>query len=366
MEEHEEYSVYANIPYLLHEGHSVEDVEKEILDYGLTGKIDQELTDDLSTTIVKDDKVIHSVRGTDFTSGKDIVSDAGIVASHPAVIKLINTYFASSFDFDNFKIPIEEDSLNQITKLTPEFYKKQLYTLTDWGEYMTAVGEDPDFAMPEWNYQEWFEEIKSVEKKLKKAKEAQIQEKEEQSLDILFEKGMASFISYYVTNYLKNQRINPEIEKLIKIKQKYPNKEIELTGHSLGSLVNVLGRKEGIKTITFNPAPQYEKGEPHPESKIYRTSGDPVSFFLSAEDKEPVTELKPKLLENRYKPFLFNVEDNILYQIHSLKQFLPKKKVGKPLPQEILPTSREEKPDESYCRKFPNDPDCQKGTLEDI
>ena len=46
--------------------------------------------------------------------------------------------------------------------------------------------------------------------------------------------------------------------------------------------------------------------------------------------------------------------------------FLPKKKVGKPLPQEILPTSREEKPDESYCRKFPNDPDCQKGTLEDI
>ena len=33
MDEHEEYAVYANTPYLLHEGHSIEDVEKEIRTY---------------------------------------------------------------------------------------------------------------------------------------------------------------------------------------------------------------------------------------------------------------------------------------------------------------------------------------------
>jgi len=354
MEEYEEYSVYANAPYLLHEGHSIEDVEKEILDYGLTGKIDQELTDSLSTTIVKDDKVIHSVRGTDFTSRKDLISDLGIMLSHPIARKGFNTMFSIyGINFNNYLIPIKDDILNQVTQPTPEFYKNQLYTLTDWKEYMTAVAEDPDDVLPEWSFTDWEDEIESIEKKIKKAKT--LQEKATlNNLQYNLIKGAGIIVAdYFANKYKEEERINPEKVKLEKIKQKYSNKKIELVGHSLGSIVNVLGRKEGIKTITFNPAPQYEEKEPHPESKIFRTRGDPVSFFLSAQDTEPVTEIKPKL-NAKFLPM--KKEDFILYQLHTIEQFLPKKE--NKLPQKILPLTVEE-PEEPYCRKNPDDPNCK-------
>jgi len=338
MEEYEEYSVYANAPYLLHEGHSIEDVEKEIFDYGLTGKIDPDLTDDLSTTIVKDDKVIHSVRGT--ATLKDIWSDIGIAFSHPAVqsaLKGLNTIGAIyGINFDNFIIPIQQNIAEEVTKLTPEFYKNQLYSLTDWQEYMTAVAEDPNDVLPEWNYIEWMEEIKSVEQKLKKAKNLQKDQTFWQNFKSFFTLGLQGVTSLYSKRHTEENRIGPEIEKLEKIKQKYPNKEIELTGHSLGSVVNVLGRKEGIKTITFNPAPQFTKGEHHPSSKIYRTKYDPVSYFLSWADNEPVIEI--------------NAKENL--DSHTIMNFYPRK------PSSIVKKEPKE-PEEPYCRKNPDDPNCK-------
>lgn len=341
MEEHEEYSVYANAPYLLHEGHSIEDVEKEIEEYGLTGKIDQELTDDLSTTIVKDDKVIHSVRGTDFLTFKDLISDMGIVLSHPIAqnaMKGINTIGAIyGINFNNYLIPIQQNMANVLTQTTPEFYQAQASSLIKNKEFFMGSEEGP-----EWSLQEWIEEVESVQAKIKKAKTLQ----EKNTLNKLLKNlltGTGLLAGTYFTNkYKEEKRINPEIEKLAKIKQKYPNKEIELTGHSLGSVVNVLGRKEGLKTITFNPAPQYELGQHHPESKIYRISGDPVSFFLSAEDAEPVKELKGK--EGKFS--------------HSLTNFLPSKR--NPLQQLEIKEKYTKQDEIDYCRKFPNDPNCNK------
>lgn len=340
MEEHEEYSVYANVPYLLHEGHSIENVEKEIEEYGLTGKIDKELTDDLSTTIIKDDKVIHSVRGTDFLTFKDLISDIGIVLSHPIsqnIMKGLNTAGAIyGINFNNYLIPIKESIKNQVTKLTPEFYQTQSYSLIKDKEFLRRAEEGP-----EWSLQEWIEEVKSAQDKIKKAKTLQ----EKTTLNKLLKNlltGTGLLTGTYFTNkYKQEKRINPEKEKLDLIKQKYPNKDIELTGHSLGSVVNVLGRKEGLKTITFNPAPQYELGEHHPESKIFRVEGDPVSFFLSAQDTEPVIELKGK--EGKYS--------------HSLTNFLPSKR--KPLQQLEIKEKYTKQDEIDYCRKFPNDPNCK-------
>jgi len=342
MEEYEEYSVYANAPYLLHEGHSIEDVEKEILDYGLTGKIDPDLTDDLSTTIVKDDKVIHSVRGTDPKTFKDLISDMGIALKHPLVQKSINTLIAiGGIDFNNFRIPIQQNIAEEVTKLTPEFYQAQMYNIIGEQEYMTNVAEDPEDVMPEWSMEEWLEEVSRIESKIKKAKN--LQKKEELSniaYTLLKGTGLVG-LSALLNNYKEKNRIAPEIEKLEKIKQKYPNRKIELTGHSLGSVVNVLGRKEGLKTITFNPAPQIDKGQHHPNSKIYRTKYDPVSFFLSGADTEPVIEINKK--QGKYS--------------HSLTNFLPSK--SNPLPQIELKEKYTKEDEIEYCRKFPNDPNCK-------
>lgn len=340
MDEHEEYSVYANAPYLLHEGHSIEDVEKEILDYGLTGKIDKELTDDLSTTIVKDDKVIHSVRGTDPLTFKDLISDIGIVLSHPIsqnIMKGLNTFGAIyGINFNNYLIPIEENIKNQMTKLTPEFYEYQLAGLKKDKQFLMGAEEGPQFSL-----QEWIEEVNKAQENIKKAKTLQEKETLNKLLKNLLTGTSLLSGTYFTNKYKEDKRINPEKEKLNLIKKKYPNKKIELAGHSLGSVVNVLGRQENLKTITFNPAPQYESGNHHPESKIYRIKGDPVSFFLSGADTEPVIELKGK--EGKYS--------------HSLTNFLPSK--SNPLPQRELKEKYTKEDEIDYCRRFPNDPNCK-------
>ncbi len=267
----------------------------------------------------------------------------GIALRHPLVQKSINTLIAvGGIDFNNFRIPIKQNIADEVTKLTPEFYQSQMYNIIKDRDYITAVAEDPEDVMPEWSMEEWIEEINNIEKKIKRAKNLQ---KEEELSNIAYSllKGTGIVgLSAFLNNYKEKNRIDPEKQKLEKIKQKYPNKEIELVGHSLGSVVNVLGREQGLKTITFNPAPQIDKGEHHPSSKIYRTKYDPVSFFLSGADKEPVIEIDKK--QGKYS--------------HSLTNFLPSK--NNPLPQMELKEKYTEKDEIEYCRKNPNDPNCKK------
>ena len=113
-------------------------------------------------------------------------------------------------------------------------------------------------------------------------------------------------------------RIQPERERLEKALEKHPNKTPSLTGHSLGSVVNVLGRENNIKSITFNPAPQGGediKRPHHKDSKVYRIKGDPISYkgFRTPEDTEPTTEFEPRY---GWRP---------IPDFHSLRQFIPEK-----------------------------------------
>ena len=117
-------------------------------------------------------------------------------------------------------------------------------------------------------------------------------------------------------------RLQPEKDKLKRVQNKYKNKKINLAGHSLGSIANVLGENK-IKSITLNPAPQSSTELPHPDSKIYRTHNDIVSYFLYPEegDREPVIHIDSGNDFSYFKPFKPHFLSNFLPSI-SLKSVL--------------------------------------------
>ena len=315
LEEYQEYGLYANTPYLLNEEVAIEDIEQNLLDHGLDYKIDKELSDRFSTVLVGDNKVIHSIRGTDFGESKDVLADMAIAINNPFTKKLLNTLSTihGVSIFQGLQEPYISDfkdmAENSITKLTEQFYQNQILDLMTNREILM---HDPDG--PEMSFAEFTEDIDTIKTKISRLPIVQREEAKNKLIDVLKLLGV-HILSTLGLNYVFKDRLEPEKKKLKLVQNKYKDKNINLTGHSLGSIANVLGRENKIKTITLNPAPQSSTQSPHPDSKIYRTHNDLVSYFLYPEqgDKEPVIHIDSDDGFNYFKPF----------QPHFLSNFLP-------------------------------------------
>ena len=339
--EDEKYAIMANVPYQLHEGVPIDVIEQELKLYGLDHEIDRELSDTVGAVIHNDDEVIHSVRGTDITNLRDLMSDAGIMLGNPLMIDILKgiglaetiTYSLHRKFLGNplMEIPktkfeeYQEDVRPLFTgrlflrdymfsdKMNKETYQYQKQSLQFLNQMINPESERYDPAFDPDEVQEEIEEL--IE---------EITEKEGSrmwNVASQFFKGYGylhflEFLDQFrnIPEYL---RIQPERERLLKVLEKYPNKTPSLTGHSLGSVVNVLGRENDIKSITFNPAPQGDEmwRQHHKDSKVYRINYDPVSFkgFRTESDTEPVIEFEPRY---GWRP---------LKHFHSLQQFIPEK-----------------------------------------
>ena len=318
MEEYQEYALYANTPYLLNEDVAIEDIEQNLLDHGLDYKIDKELSDRFSTVLVGDNKVIQSIRGTDFGEGKDIIADMAIAINNPFTKKLLNTISVihGGTILQSFPDKFMLDMQNEIEKYpypspadkTDLYYKKQLFEIK---QNIENFDDELGFSL-----NDWFEELNKIKNELIRLHpDARTrQEAKSKVVDVL--KMVRNHVVAKLTldDFFKD-RLEPERIKLKRVQDKYKDKEINLTGHSLGSIANILGRENKIKTVTLNPAPQSSTQSPHPNSKIYRTHNDLVSYFLYPDegDKEPVIHIDSGDDFSYYKPF----------QPHFLSNFLP-------------------------------------------
>jgi hypothetical protein len=342
LSEQEKYALFANVPYLINEGVPIEDIELELKEYGLDYKIDNELTDTISSTIVGKDDVVHSVRGTDIKSFKDLISDANIITSHPTFIRLFNTLVATTGG-----LPL----LIGDPKISDEI-KSALYGMYSGYDALTQWDEGPEMTRDEWE-----DELLRLENRVRQIQAREIRQNRRNTAI----GGTALLSSALALTYTKrlitdNIRIKPEKIKLDKVKDKYPNKNISLSGHSLGSVINILGRKNNIKTISFNPAPQETETmiKAHPESKAYTIKNDPVSYFLTSDDTEKRISVKQKVSNP-----------------HSLTNFLPNKQlklrelkeVAEIKPETFLRTKDRERPVFDYCRFYPNNPKCKELTF---
>ena len=331
LSEQEKYALFANVPYLINEGVPIKDIELEFKQYGLDYKIDNELTDAISSTIVGKDDVVHSVRGTDIKSFKDLISDANIITSHPTFIRLFNTLIATTGG-----LPL----LVGDTKISDEI-KTALYGMYSGYDALTKWDEGPEMSREEWE-----EELTRLENRVRQIQTRELRQNRRNTL-IGGTALLSSALALTQTKRLitDNFRIEPERIKLNKVKDKYPNKNVSLTGHSLGSVVNILGRKNNIKTISFNPAPQETDSilKAHPESKAYLIKNDPVSYFLTSDDTEKRTFVKQKVSNP-----------------HSLSNFLPNKQLSqKELKEQSPKTIISEKPEFDFCKFFPDNPKCK-------
>ena len=338
MEEYQEYALYANTPYLLNEDVAIEDIEQNLLDHGLDYKIDRDLSDRFSTVLVGDNKVIHSIRGTDFGETTDVIADMAIAINNPFTKKLLNTL--STIHGVSILQGLQEPYIsdfkdmaeNSITKLSKQFYQNQNINLMTDREFLM---HDPDG--PEISFDEFTEDINSIKTKISRLPIVQREEAKSKVVDVL-KLLSVHILSTLGLNYVFKDRLEPERDKLKLVQNKYKNKEINLTGHSLGSIANILGRENKIKTITLNPAPQSSVESPHPDSKIYRTHNDLVSYFLYPEqgDKEPVIHIDSGDDFSYFKPFQPHFLSNFLPAI-SLKSVLQLDNINKQDTQAIIP-----------------------------
>lgn len=338
LSEQEKYALFANVPYLINEGMPIDDIERDLKEYGLDYKIDTELSDAISSTIVGENDVIHSVRGTDIKSFKDLISDANIISSHPTFIRLFNTLVATTGG-----LPL----LIGDPKISDEI-KSALYGMYSGYDALTEWDEGPEMSRDEWE-----EELIRLENRVRQIQAREMRQHRRMTAGI----GTALLSSALALTRTKrlitdNFRIEPERIKLDKVKNKYPDKNISLTGHSLGSVINILGRKNNIKSISFNPAPQETENiiKAHPDSKAYLIKNDPVSYFLTSDDTEKRINVKQKVSNP-----------------HSLTNFLPNKQlrrlelkeVPEIKPETFLRSKDRTRPDFDFCKFYPDNPKCK-------
>ena len=357
--EDEKYAIFANIPYQIHEGVPINVIEEELRAYGLDHNVDKEFSDKLSAVLHNDDEVIHSIRGTEFKEPMDLLTDTALIASNPVVAKTFGTLtalrFPNLFRVGNPNLDIPKLlGGEQPQELTSSFYKNlRQARLGDRLEIMEQGGE---------TMEEFMDDIMRLDRKerqflLKEARETtEFQAKEAKG------QVKGGIIATAFSKLPDLTRTNREREKLQNVINKYQfDKEYSLTGHSLGSVANILGRENDIKTITFNPAPQSGDNIPHSKSKVYRIKGDIVSYkgFRTDDDKEPVIEFEPRFGSN---PLHY----------HRLNQFIP----DKPEPQIVIPlyspvhyrptmyNNKIRSVDFDFCKNNPDNPKCIKISRE--
>ena len=358
--EDEKYAIMANVPYQIHEGVPIDVIEQELRLYGLDHEIDKELSDRVGVILHNDDEMIHAVRGTDFTNTRDLISDLGLILGNPVFVKGAKTlalaesipYALHSKYVDNYAFSEGVRNVGttaewkQLDDVRPLFYGRQfarksafprgaghsavesiendirenIYTAQAHKALLDYEMKKGD-PMAHQTADVWEAEIEALKENIDERTDA-LEEATKKQAGAIFKavagpvatiEGLAK-AGASLPEYL---RIQPERERLQKALDKHIGKTPSLTGHSLGSVVNVLGRENNIKTISFNPAPQGGddfKGH-HPDSKVYRIKGDIVSFkgFRTPEDTEPITEFEPRY---GFLP---------IPHFHSLSQFIPEK-----------------------------------------
>jgi len=281
LSEEEEYAVYSNIPYLLYRGMTVPEAQKELEEYGLSGTIDPELSDELSVVIKKDDKIVHSIRGT-----QDLVDVLSDIRLGSKLSKLLTTVAAKPYLQPSLRgspldyIPDTQGLMKVVKDLAPKGYKRGIpKTLNP--EMRTFSPRTP------------IQGLKSL-----------------YALPVGVKLMSDGITKLFDTVYPDSiDRFKQQEEKFEKIKQKYPKETFDFTGHSLGGgIANHLSRIHRSKAITYNPAPaHFNKEKAHPNSVVYRKDYDIVSF-LREDEAETVVSSSAK----SYAP-------------HTITNFIPNK-----------------------------------------
>jgi len=345
MEEYQEYALYANTPYLLNEEVAIEDIEQTLLDHGLDYKIDRDLSDRFSTILVGDKKVIHSIRGTDFGETSDVIADMAIAINNPFTKKLLNTLSVihGGSILQSFPEEFMLDIQNEIKKYpypspadkTDLYYKKQLFEIKQTIENFDYIKELDIDITP----YDLIEEINRLKNELSRLPpDARVRQQAKSKVADVLRMVRNHIVAKLTLDGFFEDRLEPERIKLKRVQNKYKDKNINLTGHSLGSIANILGRENKIKTITLNPAPQASTELPHPNSKIYRTHNDLVSYFLYPEegDREPVIHIDSGNDFSYFSPFKSHFLSNFLPNV-SIKSVLQLDNINKQDTPSIIP-----------------------------
>ena len=288
-------------------------------------KIDPSLSDEYSLVAHNDEtkKVIHAVRGTNISSKEDLLTDVDIIGK--AFLKYglpmgtaLGLYPRIRSKDIGKEIPyMFREEGQEVTKLTS--------AVSDLLQQRTL--EDAD--LPVRFYENAF--IRSILRRTGY--------------------GMMGAVPFTALGAVfdTEKRLKQEYEKHENVKNKYPDYNRAVTGHSLGGGIALhMSRTLNIPSVSFNPAPQTEhRDTPHPESKIVRTRFDPVSF-LSSTLKEPENV---KVVKSKY------------YDSHSITNFLPPKTPSKMKLPSVPKIERQnafnEKPPKN-CLENPNLPQCRK------
>ena len=332
MDEQEKFALLANVPYLLHNGVTPDIIEEELREFGIDHTIDPELSDEDSAVLVSDDEVVHSIRGTaDF---RDILNDIKLGSGISALFTTIASkpYLQPSLRKEAEQIPF----LN-LLKYVPETTPIMNYIKTNAASaYRQAI---PKTLNPEIRS---MSKMKTGVQMLKTIPALPIvvgtvaegaRQSIQKALNVLFPEDLDRYTS--------------ETDKHAKLMNKYADKQVSLTGHSLGgSIANHLGRIYNLPSITFNAAPSHHSDStPHPASTVYRTKFDIVSYLRDTNEENELVKL---------------VNQKVI-RPHTLLNFLPtqKKESSKSHTIHRFELNKLEREEIEYCRRFPQLPFCK-------
>jgi len=324
--EQEKYALLSNVPYLISEGMPIDDILLELKEYGLDYSYDPEYTNDRRATLIGEDEIIHSIRGTaDMT---DILNDIKLGAG---ISKFFTTLSAKPHLQPSLRqgagllnyIPETTGVMTYIKSQAPKGYKRYIPKTLN-----PEIRSSSKFGTP-------IQVIKALP-----------------ALPLvvgttgsLLNKGVNKMIDVlYPKSY---DRFDTELNNFDNIVKKYPNTRHLLVGHSLGGgASNHISRIRNVPAITFNSAPAHENYESFvPQSRTYRTNYDIVSYLRDENEPETVVTVPQKVL----RP-------------HSLTNFLPEK--NKITKEKVIKIDNKfdnkfDKPIFDFCKYYPNNPMCK-------
>ena len=331
--EQDKYALLANVPYLINEGVPIDDIILNLKEYGLDYKHDPEYTNDQRATLISEDEIIHSIRGTaDLT---DILNDIKLGAG---ISKFFTTLSSKPYLQPSLRkgaglmnyIPETTGIMTYIKSQAPRGYKQYI----------------PKTLNPEIRSSSKFRTPIQIIKALPTLPLVV------GTTGTLLNKGVNKLIdTLYPQSY---DRFNTELKMYDDIVKKYPSTRHLLTGHSLGGgISNHISRLRNVPAITFNPAPAHENYENIVEgSRVYRTNYDIVSYLRDEQEPEPITivpqkEIRPHSLTN----FLPNkqLRQEELKEVKETKTFLRMKDINKS--------------EFDFCKFYPDNPICKRNKV---
>ena len=331
--EQDKYALLANVPYLINEGVPIDDIILNLKEYGLDYKHDPEYTNDQRATLISEDEIIHSIRGTaDLT---DILNDIKLGAG---ISKFFTTLSSKPYLQPSLRkgaglmnyIPETTGIMTYIKSQAPRGYKQYI----------------PKTLNPEIRSSSKFRTPIQIIKALPTLPLVV------GTTGTLLNKGVNKLIdTLYPQSY---DRFNTELKMYDDIVKKYPSTRHLLTGHSLGGgISNHISRLRNVPAITFNPAPAHENYENIVEgSRVYRTNFDIVSYLRDEAEPEtvitvPQKEIRPHSLTN----FLPNkqLRQEELKEVKETKTFLRMKDINKS--------------EFDFCKYYPDNPICKRNKV---